>query len=120
MIRRRRYRPFSTASGTFPPRASVSAHYRFLPALCQRSRLFMFPDTGPPGTWPEALVVEEGRLASSPRDLEIFERARRSAAYWEVGRTASGTVLFFRGDWTGSAAEPGSLPRSPPVARPTP
>lgn len=103
-----------------PPDASVSAHYRFLPALCQRSRLFMFPDTGPPGTWPEALVVEEGRLASSARDREVFERARVSAAYWEVARTASGTALFFRGDFSGSPGEPGSLRRSPPVARPTP
>lgn len=103
-----------------PPDASVSAHYRFLPALCQRPRLFMFPDTGPAGTWPEVLVVEEGRLTSNAPDLETFERARMSAGYREVGRTKSGTVLLFRGDWTGSPAEPGPLRRSPPVARPTP
>jgi hypothetical protein len=98
----------------------VSTHYRFLPALCQRPRLFMFPDTGPEGTWPEALIVEEGRLASNPRELEVFERARMSAAYWEVARTSSGTVLFFRGDFTGSPEDPSPPRRSPPVARPLP
>jgi uncharacterized membrane protein len=103
-----------------PSDASVSVHYRFLPALCQRSSLFMFPDTGPRGTWPDALVLEEGRLATSARDLEAFERARTTAAYWEAGRTSSGTVLLFRGGWTGSPPEPSPLRRSPPVARPMP
>jgi len=101
-----------------PGDASVSAHYRFLPALCQRSRVFMFPDTGPRGAWPDVLVVEEGRLATSSRELEVFERARMAGAYREVGRTSSGTVLFFRGDFTGSPEEPSPPRRSPPVARP--
>jgi len=32
------------------PRAAVSAEYRFLPRLCQRPRLNLFPDTGPAGS----------------------------------------------------------------------
>lgn len=103
-----------------PSDASVSVHYRFLPALCQRSRLFMFPDTGPRGTWPDALLLEEERLATSARDLAVFERARMTAAYWEAGRTSSGTVLLFRGGFSGSPEEPSPLRRSPPVARPLP
>lgn len=101
-----------------PRGTAVSAHYRFLPALCERSRLFMFPDTGPRGTWPDALLVEEGRLATNARELEAFERVRMAGAYWEVGRTSSGTVLLFRGDFTGSPEDPSAPRRSPPVARP--
>ncbi len=101
-----------------PPEASVSAHYRFLPALCRRSRLFMFPDTGPEGTWPDALVVDEAGLDAASKDAVTLRRARAEAGYREVARTARGTVLLFRGDGEGPPAEPGALRRSPPIARP--
>lgn len=100
-----------------PAEASVSVHYRFLPHLCERRRLFMFPDTGPAGTWPDALVVDEPLVAAHPRDGEVFDRARREAGFREVARTPGGTVLLMRG-----AAPPGppvEAPRSsPPVGRP--
>jgi len=101
-----------------PPEASVSAHYRFLPALCRRSRLFMFPDTGPEGTWPDALVVEEARLDPASRDAATLRRARVEGGYRAVTRTASGAVLWFRGGGDGPATEPDPGRRSPPIARP--
>jgi len=95
-----------------PGDASVSAHYRFLPALCERRRLYMFPDLGP--SWPDALLVEEVRLAPGSRDEEALGRARGEAGYREVARTSSGAVLLFR---EGSGGGEAPL-RSPPVARP--
>ena len=78
----------------------------------------MFPDTGPEGTWPDALVVDETRLDPASRDAATLRRARVEAGYRAVARTASGAVLWFRGDWDGRPAEPDGGRRSPPVARP--
>jgi uncharacterized membrane protein len=102
-----------------PPRASLSVHYRFLPRLCERPRLYMFPNTGPPGSWPDALLVDEPALAGHPREEEVWERARMEGDYREVARTPRGTVLLVR---HGSfASSPGAgLPLSPPPARPDP
>jgi uncharacterized membrane protein len=80
-----------------PSGASVSAHYRFLPALCGRAQVFMFPDMGPKGTWPYALLVEKMRLSSSAVEMDVFERARRAGDYSEVGHASTGTILLFRG-----------------------
>ena len=100
-----------------PPRASLSVHYRFLPRLCERPRLYLFPDTGPPGTWPDALVVDEPLLAGHPRDEETWERARSEGGFREVARTPRGTVLLVR--HAAFASPPGALaPSSPPPGRP--
>ncbi len=107
-----------------PPTASVSAHYRFLPALCQRPRLYNFPETGPKGTWPDALLVEEVRLASGPKEREVFERACLAGGYRELARTSNGTVLLVRGrraacerSRSRSSASAAADPISPPPAR---
>jgi hypothetical protein len=100
-----------------PAQASVAAHYRFLPHLCERHRLFMLPETGPAGTWPDALVVDEQRAAADARDREVLERARREAGFGEVARTPGGTVLLMRG--VALAEPPARAPRStPPVGWP--
>jgi len=98
-----------------PDDASVSAHYRFLPALCARRRLFMFPDMGPPGT--DVLLLDEPLLATSPGDAAAFAKARESAGYVEAARTTRGTVLFFRAGYA-PFRDDADRPRFPPVGRP--
>ena len=100
-----------------PAEASVAVHYRFLPHLCERRRLFMLPDTGPAGTWPDALVFDEPVAAADTRDREVLERARKEAGFTEVARTRRGTVLLMRG--TALVEPPAKTPRSsPPVGWP--
>ncbi len=80
-----------------PSAASVSTHYRFLPALCQRTRVFMFPQTGPAGSLPDVLLLEKTRLSSNPAEMSAFQNARRVGDYFVLGETSTGTILLFRG-----------------------
>jgi hypothetical protein len=100
-----------------PSQASVSAHYRFLPALARRKHLYMFPDLGPAGTWPDALVIEELRLIGAPADESVLNRARDLGGYAEIARTSTGTVLLMR-EASADSEEPAPAPLSPPVGRP--
>ena len=100
-----------------PSQASVSAHYPFLPALAQRPRLYMFPDLGPAGTWPDALVIQEMRLIGALRDESVLSHARDLGGYVEIARTSTGTVLLMREAASGGE-ERAPVPLSPPVGRP--
>jgi uncharacterized membrane protein len=101
-----------------PAEASVSVHYRFLPALCARTRLYMFPDMGPEGTWPDALVVDETWAATNPWEAMALDRARQDGGFHEVAHTERGTVLLVRGG-PGGLEPPMDRPSvSPPLARP--
>jgi len=99
------------------PQASVSAEYRFLPRLCRRSRLYMFPDTGPAGSWPDALLVDVPTLRGDPRREAAYARALEGGDFQEVSRTPRGTVLLLRGEALDGAPDT-RTPRTPPPARP--
>jgi uncharacterized membrane protein len=77
-----------------PPAASVSAHYRFLPALCERTRVYMFPEMGPGA--PDAILVETERLATDARGQAALDAALAGGGYARGGATSSGTVLWLR------------------------
>lgn len=100
-----------------PSQASVSVHFRFLPALAQRPRLYMFPDLGPAGTWPDALVIDEMRLIGAPGDESVLTHARDLGGYAQIARTSTGTVLFMREAGPGGE-ERAPVPLSPPLGRP--
>jgi uncharacterized membrane protein len=78
-----------------PDEAAVSAHYRFLPHLAHRHRLYMFPDIGPSGTWPDILLVDLGSARGDPRQQELLDRCL-ARGFREALRTPSGTALFLR------------------------
>jgi hypothetical protein len=100
-----------------PAEASVSAHYRLLPHLARRARLFMFPDLGP-GEGPDAVVADPGQADPSERDREAFRRAAARCA--EVVRTSRGTALLWcRGAWPPAESPPSARPPLPGRALPT-
>jgi uncharacterized membrane protein len=73
-----------------PAGATVSAHYRFLPHLARRPRLYMFPALGP--RTPDAVLVDLGRAEAD--DVERAVLARLGETCREVARTARRTVLL--------------------------
>jgi uncharacterized membrane protein len=91
-----------------PGRAAVSAHYRFLPHLARRERLYMFPGLGP--GLPDRVLVDLGRAETSADERAALARVAGSCT--EVARTPRGTVLL--------ACAAGGGPRSTPAGTPAP
>jgi uncharacterized membrane protein len=72
------------------PDASVAAHYRFLPHLARRPRLYMFPSLGPPT--PDVVVVDLDRAEADDGERAALDRLRGTCR--EVARTPRRTVLL--------------------------
>ena len=83
-------REVSALLARIPADAAVSAHYRFLPHLARRRRLYMFPALGPSA--PDAVVVDLDR--AEPDAAERAALARLRASCREVARTTRDTVLL--------------------------
>jgi uncharacterized membrane protein len=97
-----------------PPDAAVSAHYRFLPHLARRARLYMFPDLGP--GLPDRVLVDLDRVQANEKERAALERVLAGCA--EIGRTESRTVLLACPATAGVGPRAGGEPTSsPPAAR---
>ena len=96
-----------------PADATVSTHYRFLPHLARRARLYMFPNLGP--TTPDAVLVDLDRAEADDVGRAVLARLRGSCR--EVARTPRRTVLLACG---GEALVPprGGDSTSPPGRTP--
>jgi hypothetical protein len=73
-----------------PAVATVSAHYRFLPHLARRPRLYMFPALGP--GIPDAVLVDLDRAEADDVERAVLARLRGSCR--EAARTPQRTVLL--------------------------
>ena len=73
-----------------PKGAAVSAHYRFLPHLARRSRLYMFPALGP--VLPDAVLVDLDRAEDDDAEQAALGRVRGRCR--EIARTSRRTSLF--------------------------
>ena len=73
-----------------PADATVSAHYRFLPHLARRPRLYMFPNLGP--TTPDVVLVDLDRAEADDGERAVLARLREGCG--EVARTPRRTVLL--------------------------
>jgi len=107
-------REVSALLARIPAEASVSAHYRFLPHLARRSRVFMFPDLGPGR--PDFVLVDLGRAQADEKERAALDRLGASCV--ELARTPRGTALMACGPG-GPRAVPsrGGATTSPPPAR---
>jgi uncharacterized membrane protein len=107
-------RDVSALLARIPAEASVSAHYRFLPHLARRSRIFMFPDLGP--GLPDFVLVDLDRARADEKERAALDRL--GVRCGELARTPRGTSLLACG-----AGGPGAVPggggesTSPPPAR---
>jgi len=106
----------SALLGRIAPEASVSAHYRFLPHLARRPRLYMFPNLGP--ATPDVVLVDVDRAEAD--DAERATLARLRGECREVARTPRRAVLLACGADGGRVVTP---PRegdstSPPARAP--
>jgi hypothetical protein len=81
-----------------PAGATVSAHYRFLPFLCLRNRLYMLPTLGPEGDPPQAVIADLGHLRPDPREQAVARWLLGGGLYEIAGRTPGRAVLFLRKD----------------------
>jgi len=77
-----------------PAGASVSADYRFLPQLCLRERVYLFPDLGPTGPPPRAVIVDLDRKPRSPREEAAVLWLLQSGLY-DVSKAQSGHATLF-------------------------
>lgn len=95
-----------------PADATVSAHYRFLPHLARRQRLYMFPELGP--RTPDAVLVDLDRAEAD--DAERAVLARLVGSCREVARTARRTALLACTAEGGEGMDPprGGATTSPP------
>ncbi|HSD66430.1 MAG TPA: DUF2079 domain-containing protein [Vicinamibacteria bacterium] len=108
-------RDVSALLARISPGASVSAHYRFLPHLARRARLYMFPALGP-GV-PDAVLVDLDRVEADGRERAALARLGTSCR--EVGRTPRRTVLLSCSAGDGRSVTParGEGSTSPPARR---
>jgi uncharacterized membrane protein len=108
--------------GRIPADLAVSADYPFLPHLCHRRRLYMFPELDERGGFADAVLVDS-RLGRGARDAEALRRLP-AAGYREALRTPAGVVLYVRGNPPGLDLEtpvaPSEPALGPPSARPGP
>jgi uncharacterized membrane protein len=74
--------------------ASVSADYRFLPRLCLRDRVFMFPELGTLDDPVEAVVLDLQRAHDSPRQEAAVLLLASSGRFELVRRVDRRAVLF--------------------------
>jgi hypothetical protein len=73
-----------------PADATVSTHYRFLPHLARRARLYMFPALGP--GIPDAVLVDLDRAEADDAERAVLAGLRASCR--EAARTPRRTVLL--------------------------
>jgi hypothetical protein len=108
-------REVSALLARIPADAAVSAHYRFLPHLARRSRLYMFPAVGP--TLPDAVLVDLDRAEADGAERAVLARVRGQCR--EVARTSRLTVLLAcsTGAGVGAPDGRGGGPTSPPDGR---
>jgi uncharacterized membrane protein len=106
-------REVSALLAAIPADSAVSAHYRFLPHLARRTRLYMFPDLGP--GLPDEVLVDLERAESNEKERAALARVAGSCA--EVARTARRTVLLVCPAQAGARPRPGGAPASPPAGR---
>jgi uncharacterized membrane protein len=104
-----------------PPELSLSAHYPFLPHLCHRRRLFMFPDLDEGGGPLDAVLVDVPLARHSLSESDALLRLP-DEGFREGLRTSAGVVLYVRGNppWLdlGTPLAPVETPVGPPPARP--
>ncbi len=81
-----------------PKSASVAAHYRFLPALCLRDRIYLLPKLGPGGTWPEYVLFDIDRARASERDSLALQGILEGDRYQRIGLVMGRTALYRRRD----------------------
>ena len=93
-----------------PAGAAVSAHYRFLPHLARRTRLYMFPDLGP--GLPDAVLVDLDRAEANEKERAVLARLAGSCV--EVARTPRRTVLLACPTGGADGARPTGESTSPP------
>jgi uncharacterized membrane protein len=112
----RERRDVSALLARIPPDAAVSAHYRFLPHLARRARLYMFPDVGP--RLPDRVLVDLDRAEGDENERAALARVAASCA--EVARTALRTVLLACPAEAASGPGTSGGSTSPPPARRSP
>jgi hypothetical protein len=106
-------RDVSALLAQVPADASVSAHYRFLPHLARRERLYMFPDLGP--GLPDRVLVDFDRAGGAEKEAAAIARVLGSCS--EVARTPRATVLLACPAGEGAPPSPSPGSTSPPSGR---
>jgi uncharacterized membrane protein len=106
----------SALLGRIAPEASVSAHYRFLPRLARRPRLYMFPNLGP--ATPDVVLVDLDRAEADETERAALARLR--GACREAARTPRRTVLLACPAGGGEGVTPArdGVSTSPPARMP--
>jgi uncharacterized membrane protein len=104
-----------------PAELAVSADYPFLPHLCHRQRLYMFPELDERGGFADVALVDLRLAGRGPEDTEALRRLP-VAGYREGLRTPAGVVLYVRGNPPGldlgTPIAPSKPGLGPPSARP--
>jgi uncharacterized membrane protein len=103
-----------------PAGAAVSAHYRFLPHLARRTRLYMFPALGP--VLPDVVLVDLDRAEADDAERAALGRVRGRCQ--EIAHTSRRTSLLACPTEAGgggpdggagdSTSPPGGLAPAPP------
>ena len=93
-VARAEHKEIRALLATIPPGASVSADYRFLPKLCVRDRVYMFPDMGPPGDPPRAVILDLFKKHDSPREEAAALWLASSGRFELAGRAGRRAMLF--------------------------
>ena len=108
-------RDVSALLARIPPGAAVSAHYRFLPHLARRARLYMFPELGP--GLPDVVLVDLERAEADEKERAVLVRLGGSCV--EGARTPRRTVLLACPASSGGGLAPtgGGDSTSPPPGR---
>jgi hypothetical protein len=108
-------RDVSALLARIPPGAAVSAHYRFLPHLARRARLYMFPELG--SGLPDVVLVDLDRAEADEKERAVLVRLGGSCV--EVARTPQRTVLLACPASSGGGLAPtgGGGSTSPPPGR---
>jgi uncharacterized membrane protein len=106
----RERRDVSALLARIPADAAVSAHYRFLPHLARRERLYMFPDLGP--GLPGRVLVDLDRAGADENERAALARVVGSCR--EMARTSRGTVLLACPADEGPRSSPAGESTSPP------
>ncbi|HET7293132.1 MAG TPA: DUF2079 domain-containing protein [Vicinamibacteria bacterium] len=91
----------------------LSAHYAFLPRLCERRRLFKFPELGG-----AAVAVVDASVARHIPAEAAGLRALEAAGFREALRTSGDVVLYVSGNATWLDATTPLLPEEPSKAPP--
>ena len=79
---------------TIPPTLSVSTDHAFLPHLCERRQLFMFPDLGTPEA--DAVLLDLQATRRFPAETDRL-RSLPDLGFREAFRSPGDVVLYVRG-----------------------